>query len=84
MNSTNPNPPSRRLTTRQAAEYLGISPKTLSQKFFRLRHQIPHMQLGPRMLRFDSAQLDRWLQKRSVRYPPETPQGVSQEVLEHA
>lgn len=30
------------------------------------RHEIPHVRLGPRFVRFDREELERWLSERSV------------------
>ena len=53
----------RRLTTRQAAEYLGIRPGTLEIWRAKGRHRITYTRIG-RLVRYERAELDRWLKSR--------------------
>lgn len=58
-----------RLRVRTAADYLGLSWRSLSDRVWRLKHGIPAMKVG-RALLFDRAQLDAWLlrhQERPIR-----------------
>jgi excisionase family DNA binding protein len=52
--------PSRRLRLPEAAEYLGITRRTLASNGWRIKHRIPTIAIG-RALIFDTAALDRWL-----------------------
>ena len=48
----------------QAANYLKLS---LNSLYWRVsRGEIPHVRLGPRTVRFDLEELNRWLSERSV------------------
>jgi len=53
----------------EAAAYLGLSKGTLYAMVS--RRQIPHVRLGPRLVRFSRAELDAWLDARTVM--PERP-----------
>jgi excisionase family DNA binding protein len=59
------------LTASQIAEYLGVPVSTVrkwcSEKF------VPHLKVG-RLVRFRAADVDRWLEKRSV--PGRTKRGL--------
>lgn len=52
------------LTYQQAAQYLSLPLGSL----YSLVHlkRIPHVRLSPRVVRFDEAELDAWLDARSV------------------
>jgi excisionase family DNA binding protein len=53
-----------RLAYSQAAAHLGIKIGTLRSM---VCHQsVPHIRLGPRLVVFDSEQLDAWLAERAV------------------
>jgi excisionase family DNA binding protein len=54
----------RLLNVREAAKYLGTTPKTLYSKAW--RHQIAHVKIG-RSLRFDIRELDRLIQESTVK-----------------
>ncbi len=56
----------RRFRVGPAAEYLGVSPRSLGSRGWRLRHGIPTLKIG-RALVFDKAALDRWLAKHAER-----------------
>jgi len=55
-----------RLRLPQAAEYLGVSPRSLADRGWRLKHGIPAFKVGS-ILVFDRAALDRWLAKHQER-----------------
>jgi len=55
-----------RLTVAEAAAYLAVSPRSLSDRGWRYRMGIPTLKLG-RSVRFDRAALDRWLQRQQER-----------------
>jgi len=55
-----------RLRTKGAARYVGVSPRSLGSRFWRLRHGVPAIRIG-RVLLFDSTALDRWLAKHAER-----------------
>lgn len=52
------------LTYQQTAAYLGLSVGTLYSMV--ARHQIPHVRLGRRLVRFPKRELDAWLAARFV------------------
>lgn len=53
------------LDTRQAAEYLGLSPETLESWRCRDAHGMTFYKLGAKVL-YDKADLDSWLDERRV------------------
>ncbi len=59
-----------RLRLKAAAEYVGLSPKSLGDRGWRRRHGIPCLKIG-RAVVFDRADLDRWLAKHKERLPRE-------------
>jgi excisionase family DNA binding protein len=54
----------RLLSVREAAKYLGTTPKTLYSKAW--RHEIPFVKLG-RSLRFDIRELDKLIEESTVK-----------------
>jgi excisionase family DNA binding protein len=54
----------RLLNVREAAKYLGTTPKTLYSKAW--RHEIAHVKIG-RSLRFDIRELDRLIDEGTVK-----------------
>jgi hypothetical protein len=58
------------LRVKAAALYLGISPESLAQRNWRLRHGIPWHRIGKAVV-FDPDQLDAWLRSygETVRVP---------------
>lgn len=56
------------LTYKDAADLLGLRPGTLYAMVS--RHQIPHVRLGKRLVRFDAAELNQWLNERRVPQAP--------------
>ena len=56
----------RRFRLRQAAAYVGIAPRSLSDRSWRFKHGIPAIRVG-RALIFDADALDRWLTKHTER-----------------
>lgn len=54
---------SRKLTLREAAEFLRFSPKTLYS--WTSQRKIPHLKVQGRLL-FDEGELERWLERFSV------------------
>lgn len=55
-----------RLRLRDAASYLGISPRSLTDRGWRHKHDIPCFRVG-RALVFDAVALDRWLARHAER-----------------
>ncbi len=55
-----------RLRVRAAANYLGVSHRSLSDRGWRRRHGVPTMRVG-RALVFDPDALDRWLARHAER-----------------
>lgn len=47
-----------------AAQYLGLKVGTLRSMV--ARKQVPHIRLGPQLVRFDLAELEKWLREHSV------------------
>ncbi len=62
-------PPRRLLDPDDAAVYLSVARRSLTSSRWRQRRGIPFYKLGPRLLRFDQAQLDEWLEQRRVAVP---------------
>jgi excisionase family DNA binding protein len=62
----------RRFRVKEAADYLGISNRSLASRGWRFRHGIPTLKVG-RALVFDQAALDRWLAKHAERQLRENP-----------
>ena len=52
------------ITYGQAASYLGLKKGTLYAMVS--RRQIPHVRLGPRLVRFDAEELRGWVEARRV------------------
>lgn len=60
----------RLLRTAQAAEYLGISPRTLNR--WTLSGMIPVVQLpGMNQVRYDQTDLDKFIEDNKSKYKPE-------------
>lgn len=55
---------SKRINYAAAAEYLGVKVQTLRTMVH--RRQVPHVRLGGRLVVFDTATLDAWIEERSV------------------
>ncbi len=53
-----------RVRYKQAAQYTGVPEGTLRSMV--CTKTIPHIRIGPRMVLFDTAQLDAWLAERTV------------------
>ncbi|MFN0251722.1 MAG: helix-turn-helix transcriptional regulator [Kofleriaceae bacterium] len=53
-----------RIRYKQAAEYTGVPQGTLRSMVS--MKTIPHIRIGPRMVLFDTAQLDAWIAERMV------------------
>lgn len=53
------------LTTEQAADYLGVTPRTLEVWRCVKRHTIPYIKVG-RLVKYRQADLDAWLASRTV------------------
>ena len=62
--------PVSRLRLHQAADILGVSPRSLASRAWRFKHGIPAYRIG-RALVFDQDSLDRWLAKHVERRPRE-------------
>ena len=58
------NPDKELFTYREVSELLNVRLGTLYSWVG--RRQIPHLRLGPRVVRFSSTQIQQWLQSRSV------------------
>jgi excisionase family DNA binding protein len=56
-----------KLNERQAAEYLGIAPATLTQWRCTGRHALPFLRVG-RLIRYRVSDLDAWLETRVHRH----------------
>lgn len=54
----------RRMTEQEAADYLGVSPGTLSVWRSTGRYALPFQKVG-RLVRYQLADLDAWLEKRT-------------------
>jgi excisionase family DNA binding protein len=57
-------PHRRLLDPDDAADYLGVARRSLTSIRWRQLRGIPAYKLGPRLLRFDQAALDLWLEQR--------------------
>jgi hypothetical protein len=55
-----------RLRLREAAEYLAVSPRSLADRGWRLKHGIPCFRVGKAVV-FDAAALDGWLARHQER-----------------
>ena len=67
----------KRFRVGAAAEYLGVSPRSLGSRGWRLRLGIPCYKVGSALV-FDRVALDRWLakhQERSIRESAEVVEG---------
>lgn len=58
-------PQSNLLDTEQAADYLGVTPRTLEVWRCVKRHDIPYIKVG-RLVKYRQADLDAWLASRTV------------------
>ena len=54
-----------RVRYKQAAQHTGIPEGTLRAKVH--EKSIPHIRIGPRMVLFDTEQLDAWLAERTIK-----------------
>lgn len=52
------------LTEQEAADFLGISVRTLANE--RRAGRVPHSRLTPRVIRYTTVQLTQWLEQRKV------------------
>ncbi len=57
-------PENTRVNYKGAAEYLGLSEFTL-RRYVSLGF-VPHLKLGPKLVRFNIQDLDKWLESRKV------------------
>lgn len=57
-------PQMKRINYQDAASYLGIKVATLRSMVS--RRQVPHIRLGPQLVRFDIDELEKWLREHSV------------------
>lgn len=55
---------SKRINYSAAAELLGVGVPTLRSMVH--RKQVPHIRMGPKMVRFDRDELEQWLKAHSV------------------
>ena len=62
---------STRFSNDDAAEYLGVKPGTLACWRSTGRHLIPYIRVGARIM-YRREELDRFLEKRTVRFEEET------------
>ncbi|MFH1811030.1 MAG: helix-turn-helix domain-containing protein [Pseudomonadota bacterium] len=58
----------------EAADILGLKHGTLYAMVSQRR--IPHVRMGGRLVRFDSAELERWVESRRVAVSPEVDSGA--------
>lgn len=63
-----------RLRMKDAARYVGVSPRTLASRGWRLKHGVPAYRVG-RALIFDTSRLDAWLTKHQERSLRESTDG---------
>ena len=61
-----PTQPSDLLTNDEAAEYLGVSPKTLPVWRTTQRYDLPFIKVG-RLIRYRRSDLDEWLERQTHR-----------------
>jgi excisionase family DNA binding protein len=61
-------PRGRLLTIQEAAEYLGLSPRSLAGRGWRMKNRLPAIKVG-RSVRFDKEALDRWIDRHRERLP---------------
>jgi len=61
---------SRRVSYTDAAEYIGVPVGTLRSMVH--RKQVPHIRLGPQLVRFDLDEIEKWLREHSVAANGET------------
>jgi len=61
-------PRRRLLTIQEAAEYLGLSPRSLAGRGWRMKNRLPAIKVG-RSVRFDKEALDRWIDRHRERVP---------------
>lgn len=57
--------PQELLDTKQAANYLGVTPRTLEVWRCVKRHDIPYIKVG-RLVKYRQGDLDTWLESRMV------------------
>ena len=55
----------RLLATTAAAEYLGVTPRTLTVWRCTKRYAIPYIKVG-RLVKYRREELDRWLESRTI------------------
>lgn len=60
----------KRVNYQAAAEFLGIPTGTLRSMVH--RKQVPHIRMGPQLVRFDLDELREWVSKHSVASNEET------------
>lgn len=60
----------KRVNYQAAAEFLGIPAGTLRSMVH--RKQVPHIRMGPQLVRFDLDELREWVSKHSVASNEET------------
>jgi excisionase family DNA binding protein len=63
-----PSPRGRLLTIQEAAEYLGLSPRSLAGRGWRMKNRLPAIRVG-RSVRSDKEALDRWIDRHRERLP---------------
>ncbi len=61
---------SKRLTRKEAAEFLGVSESFLAQDMVHHRHKVPVAKCGAKCV-YDAALLEQWLLKRTQNLPAE-------------
>jgi len=61
-------PRGRLLTIQEAAEYLGLSPRSVAGRGWRMKNRLPAIKVG-RSVRFDKEALDRWIDRHRERMP---------------
>ena len=61
-------PRGRLLTIQEAADYLGLSPKSLAGRGWRIKNRLPTIKVG-RSVRFDKEALDHWIDHHREHLP---------------
>lgn len=54
------------LSVKEAADYLGVSPITIRN--YMARKMLPRHRVGPKLIKFDPADLDSFKKRHDVRY----------------
>jgi len=63
------------LTTKEAAKYVGVSESSLRRDRRDRQYGIQFITLGPRLIRYSRAELQKWLKERSSNVSSPIPEG---------